>query len=108
MADEQLISPMPGPRSYLTYSSGNLFAVRYLAEQRQINGEIAPAPRLFVICYDEQLDEIRSERVNWSVARALVPDSVADLGRQLGADRAAYVAWAEAERAAGRPQPVAT
>lgn len=100
------MTEQPGPRSYLTYSSGNLFAVRYLAEERT-QGQIAPAPKLFVVWYDEQFDEIKIERITWSAARVLARDDVAALGVQMSADRAAYALWAAEEAAAGRPRPVA-
>lgn len=79
-------------RAYQTYTSGNLFAVRYLAE-RDASGWIERPPKLFVVDYDDEHDIIKHEPITWFAARALAKEAVDDLGARMSADREAYKRW---------------
>lgn len=79
--------------AYQTYSSGSLFCVRYLAECRQINGLLAKPPQVFVVHYNEELDQVEVERLSWNAARALAIDDMERIAEAIRQDRLAQEPW---------------
>lgn len=93
-------------RAYQTYTSGNLFAVRYLGEDgplaRRPSAGLARAPMLFVIDYDDELGQPKFEPITWFAARALHKEAVDDLGARMSADRESYKRWLEEQGGPGK------
>lgn len=85
-------------RAYQTYTSGNLFAARYLAEK--VDGVVVHPPLLFVIGFVEEAEEPKIEPISWTAAHALAPDDAHAIGVRMNEDRTAYEVWAENQRRA--------
>lgn len=78
--------------AYKTFACGNLFVVWYVAEETSwdifsgIRGP-HPKPRLFVIAYDEEHDNINIVPIEFRLARALVPDQAEEIRKFISLKR---------------------
>lgn len=70
-----------------TFSSGNIFAIRFTPEIRKINGLLQNPPIVFVVTYDQEFDRVVGDKISWRAAEALAPEDMEDIKNQLAAAR---------------------
>ena len=73
--------------AYQTFAYGNLFVVRYVAEEKSMPGGVTPSPRLFVVSYDEESDITNITPIEFKAAKALAPDQLHEIGKFLALKR---------------------
>lgn len=81
---------------------GSMLAVRHLPEVRNLSGNLANPPLLFVIVYDEIQDEFKFDRVSFGAAKVLDPEMMERLGKKLWLLREADRLAEDAARAAAK------
>lgn len=88
--------------NYKVYHSGPLMAIRYPAGEKRSGNrlQLASPPRLFVIAYDEETDQISSEPITWTAASAMSANDVAFIGNAMMNDRMMEAAAADLARKA--------
>jgi hypothetical protein len=72
-----------------TYDEGQIICFVASDEKRQDDGLLAPAPRLFVVCYKAAFDSVALEPLSWEVAERLAPQQMTTIVAEISTYRSA-------------------
>lgn len=78
--------------TYKHYFAGHLVAVRIVpGPDDRPDGREERAPKLFVVHYDPEMDDLDRSRIAWGAAETLAPDSLRQISAAVEKDRAIEV-----------------